>query len=140
MPPQPFRFRFDLLSTRRLLVELHGVLGDDRAADHLVANVVDALAATPDVREVLMDVRALDDCTMSARGGLSSLQKLLARRQIRTAWLAGTPRVQGLARMIIVALGDQRAATFMTAQQADAWFTETAGRLDAITGKARGLS
>lgn len=136
MPPTIPPFRFEVVFAHRLLVEIRGVL-DDRLIDDLMRNAVEALASTSEIKQVLVDIRSLDDCSVSARTGLVSLQKLLARRRLRTAWVASTPRMQGLARVIILGVGDQSAATFITTEQADAWFGETTGRFDGVMRNLR---
>lgn len=130
-PPGPSTFRFEVVSTTRLLVEVTGVL-DDALIDNLMPSTVEALATTSEIKQVVLDLRTIDDCTPGARGGLSSLQKLLARRRIRTAWLVSTPRMQGVAKVVILGVADQQAASFINMQQAELWFTQEAGRIEGV--------
>lgn len=135
-PPGPSSFRFEVASLTRLLVEVTGVL-DDAMIDNLIPATVEALATTSEIKQVVLDLRTIEDCTPGARGGLSSLQKLLARRRLRAAWLVSTPRMQGVAKAIIVGVADQQAASFGNMQQAEAWFDQGAGRIEGIIDPLR---
>lgn len=127
--------QFHAPSSRRLHVEVQGPLGADDV-DKLVRETVEALADRPEVREVLIDVRKLEDCTTAAQGGLGSLQKLLARRGMRTAWLAGSGRIHGLSRLVVTRTGDPNAGTFITMAEVDVWFGDTRGGLETLKAKA----
>ncbi len=137
MPPAPIHsFTFRPVPPDRLIIEISGALGD-YIAEELTQNTVEALANNPTTRNVLIDLRPLRDCTVMARVGLSTMQKLLRRRQIRTAWLVATPRMHGLAALVAHSASDSGASVFLNLAQADTWFGGTTGRLDALITKAR---
>lgn len=128
-------FRFHSPSLRRLHIELCAPLGDDDA-DKLVRATVEVLAERPEVWEVLIDVRKLVDCGTSVQTGFGSLQKLLGRRGMRTAWLAASGRMHGLSRLVVTRVADPNAATCITMAEVEAWFADTRGRLETLKAKA----
>lgn len=132
MPPLPSQFQISLVQPNRLQIEIRARID---GTDGLVAAAVDALAEHRTVRQVLIDIRNVDDCTPNGRVGLGTLQKLLARRQLRAAWLVGTGRMNGLARLVGSGAADPNVATFVSLQQAEAWFGGTAGRVDQLFSK-----
>lgn len=129
-------FHFVPAPPDRLILEISGALGD-YIAEELTARTVEALANQPGTRGVLVDLRSLRDCTVMARVGLSTLQKLLLRRQIRTAWLVATPRMHGLATLVAHNANDPGAGVFLTLAQAETWFGGTTGRLEGFMANAR---
>jgi len=133
------RFHFTTTPPDRLTIEVGGALGD-LIAEELTARTVDALANQAATRRVLMDIRGLTDFTVMARVGLGTCQKLLRRRQIRTAWLVSTPRQHGLATLVAHNAADDGAGIFQTLPQAEAWFSSSEGRLEGMMAKARRLT
>ncbi|HVK64109.1 MAG TPA: hypothetical protein VM694_06540, partial [Polyangium sp.] len=75
--------------------------------------------------------------TVMARVGLGTCQKLLRRRQIRTAWLVTTPRQHGLATLVAHNAADDGTAVFQTVAQAEAWFVSSGGRLEGMMARAK---
>lgn len=140
MPPvDAHSFKFTTAPPDSLIVEISGTLGD-YIAEELTGRTVEALASQPTTRNVLVDVRPLRDCTVMARVGLSTMQKLLRRRQIRTAWLVATPRIHGLASLVAMSASDQGASVFLNMTQAETWFGMTTGRLDGFMARTQGKS
>ncbi|MDC3953648.1 hypothetical protein [Polyangium jinanense] len=115
------RFHFTTTSPDRVTIEIGGALGD-LIAEELTAKTVEALANQTTTKFVLLDIRGLTDFTVMARVGLGTCQKLLRRRQIRTAWLVSTPRQHGLATLVTYSAADDGAGVFQTLAQAEAWF------------------
>ncbi|MDI1483991.1 hypothetical protein [Polyangium sp. y55x31] len=111
----------------RVTIEIGGALGD-LIAEELTAKTVDALASQASTKLVLIDIRGLTDFTVMARVGLGTCQKLLRRRQIRTAWLVSTPRQHGLATLVAHSAADDGAGVFQTLAQIEAWFASSEGR------------
>ena len=135
MPPTRPTYHFHHPSRQRLHVQICGSLGDDDC-DELMRLTVENLAVHPTVRQVIMDIQQVVDCSATARVGLGSLQKLFARRQLRTAWIAGSASTQGLARLVVMRATDPNAATFMTADQAEVWFSHDIERVATLNKKA----
>lgn len=135
-PPASHSFTFTPVPPDRLNIEIVGTLGD-YIAEELTSRAVEALASQPTTRNVLVDLRQLRDCTVMARVGLSTMQKLLRRRQIRTAWLVSTPRIHGLAALVAMSASDSGANVFLNLAQADTWFGTTAGRLEGFMSRSK---
>ncbi|HMY18596.1 MAG TPA: hypothetical protein PKA58_19855 [Polyangium sp.] len=112
----------------RLTIEIGGELGD-HITEELTTRTVEALTKQPSIRFVVVDLRTLRDCRVMARVGLTTLQKLLLRRQLRTAWIVATPRFHGLAMLAIGGAGDPNASVFSRMEQVDAWFVVTDSRV-----------
>lgn len=128
-------FQFHSPSFKRLHIELCAPLGDDDV-DKLVQATVEVLAERPQVREVLIDVRKLVDCVTSVQTGFGSLQKLLGRRGMRTAWLSNSGRMHGLSRFVVTRVADPNAATCITMGEVEAWFADTRGRFEVLKANA----
>ncbi|MRG92797.1 hypothetical protein [Polyangium spumosum] len=133
------RFQFTTTPPDRITIEIGGALGD-LIAEELTAKAVEVLANQAATRLVLLDIRELTDFTVMARVGLGTCQKLLRRRQIRTAWLVSTPRQHGLATLVAHNAADDGAGVFQTMQQVEAWFASKEGRLEGIIRRAKRLT
>ncbi|MDI1443840.1 hypothetical protein [Polyangium sp. 6x1] len=133
------RFHFTTTPPDRVTIEIGGALGD-LIAEELTTRTVDTLANQAGTRLVLIDIRGLTDFTVMARVGLGTCQKLLRRRQIRTAWLVSTPRQHGLATLVAHNAADDGAGVFQTLAQAEAWFASSEGRLEGIMARAKRLT
>lgn len=129
-------FHFTTTPPDRVTIEIGGALGD-LIAEELTAQTVEALANQAGTKLVLMDIRGLTDFTVMARVGLGTCQKLLRRRQIRTAWLVTTPRQHGLATLVAHNAADDGTAVFQTVAQAEAWFVSSGGRLEGMMARAK---
>jgi hypothetical protein len=132
-------FTFTLVPPDRLTIVIAGSLGD-YIAEELTTKAVEALAGQAGTKRVLVDLRGMVDCSVMARVGLQTLQKLLRRRQIRTAWLVSTPRAHGLATLVAHTAADSGAGVFLQATQAEAWFQSSEGRLAGHMARARRLT
>jgi|GEM_PF-6385911 len=133
MPPSSRNpFQIHLMQPQRLHVQIHERIDDTGT---LVNRVVDALAEHRQVTQVLVDMRNVNDWTETARVGLGTLQKLLARRQLRTAWIVGSGRTHGLARFIVVRAADSNAATFTSLSSAEEWLATHQGRVAQLLSK-----
>lgn len=137
MPPPTHRFVFQATS-QRITIELIGVLGD-YIAEELTSGAVEALALEPTAKLVVLDLRGVTDCTVMARVGLGTLQRLLRRRQVRTAWLVSTPRQSGLATLVANSAADEGAGVFTTDAQVEAWSSSNEGRLESLIAQAKKL-
>jgi len=118
--PSLHSFRFTPVPPDRLTIEISGVLGD-YIAEELTSGAVEALAGQPGTKLVLIDLRKLEDFTVMARVGLQTLQKLLRRRDLRTAWLVTGARFYGLATLVAHGAADPGAGIFQTLPQAETW-------------------
>ncbi len=134
-----YRFQFSTIPPDRVTIEIGGALGD-LIAEELTARTVETLANQGPTKLVLLDIRSLVDCTVMGRVGLGTCQKLLRRRQIRTAWLVATPRQHGLATLVAHNAADEGAGVFQTLPQVEAWFSSTEGRLEGMMARARRLT
>jgi hypothetical protein len=137
--PAAHKFLFTASPPDRLTIEVEGALGD-YIAEELTSGAVEALAGQAGTRLVLIDLRKLTDCTVMARVGLQTLQKILRRRQIRTAWLVASPSFPGLATLVAHTAADAGAGVFQQMPQVEAWFSSNEGRLEGHMARAKRLT
>jgi ABC-type transporter Mla MlaB component len=121
--------RYDLvLREDRVHLVLHGSLEAESLPS--VANALDALLAEiAEGSRVLVDLGNLERCDPAARRTLARIQRRLRDRGCRTAWLAQSPRLRGLALWVVYAANDPRATPVGDVDLAEAWLEGTEARL-----------
>jgi len=83
--------------------------------------------------ELLVDWTELSGYTPEARQALLQLQRALAERSVRTAFVAERPRLRGLALWLAHTTNDPLARPFHQRAQADAWLASREGRIQYLT-------
>jgi hypothetical protein len=82
---------------------------------------------------ILFDLHGVTDSDLAARPVLVELQKFIATRARRTAWMDDRPFMKGMALWIVHFSGDQTAKVVETLEQAKTWFALDVGRVaDAV--------
>jgi len=121
--------KFDVkLRGERVQVELYGAL-DGPAARGVQAEVARMTQAlTPGGFEVLFQLSGASRCSLDARIVLAELQKDLAGRARRTAYVDERPVMRGMALWVMHLAGDANAKAVATLAQAEQWLRGTGGR------------
>ena len=104
---------------------------DERLASELgtaVARMLDENKFTT----ALFDLRGVEQTTALARERLTDMQRALAARHTRTAYLADQARFRGFAGLVIHFAGDQNARAFPTEHQTKAWLASSESRKDYV--------
>ncbi len=122
-------FTIETVEPRRLMVRLLGELDED-GARALTEALVPGNIGTG--WHLLMDLTAFEGCSYDTRMLLAELQRALAERDVRTAFIAIRPRFRGMALWISHVAEDPNARAFHRLEQAEAWLASTAGRLQAL--------
>lgn len=79
---------------------------------------------------VLIDLREAGGFDLEIRGALVELQRLLAARSRRTAYVSDRAHLRGLALWAMGRADDQNAKVFMSLEAAEEWLGSQGGRLD----------
>jgi hypothetical protein len=111
-----------------LQVELFGEFDAKTAADlhRDVRSAAEKLA--PRTFSVIFNLVGLTDCSMEARPALVEIQRTLALRASRTAYLDDRPRFRGLALWVMHLAEDPNAKAVATPEQARQWIEATYDR------------
>ncbi|MCH9683583.1 MAG: hypothetical protein K0V04_19250 [Deltaproteobacteria bacterium] len=117
----------DRRQPRRFAVHLVGDLGLTEAMD-LMRQVLAQVDEIGDEARVVLDMTALQGCTTAARKQLVLMQRGLARRGCRTAYVSDRPRFRGMGLWLCHHADDVNGRAFYTMDQADAWLAT--GRQD----------
>lgn len=97
----------------------------------LEAEVLRALeASAPASLLVTIDLCGLVDCHIFARTVLVRVQKAIAVKARRTAYLADRPRFRGLGQWIAHLAADGNARAVVSQQQLDEWLSGSVERID----------
>jgi hypothetical protein len=112
-----------------LVIEVRADLEEENAY-HLREATAAFLDSEPGISRVVIDVRAVRECRLLARAELGEMQVHLKNKVQRTAWLAGTSRMRGMALVVVHAANDPNANVFVSPDQARAWLTDTVSRTD----------
>ncbi len=119
------------LEASRLLVRLRGAFEAD-AVQHLSDELLRQLDAIGPGGELIIDMNELESCTTEARMRLILLQRGIAKRGVRTAFVADRPRFRGVALFVAHHSDDMYARAFLLRAQADAWLLRSEGRIESI--------
>lgn len=79
-----------------------------------------------------MDFTQVSGCTRQARESLAILQRALADRRVRTAFIASRPRYRGLALWIAHVAEDPNARSFHVRAQAEDWLSSRQTRTEKL--------
>jgi len=112
-----------------LLIEVRADLEEENACQ-LREAIAAFLDNEPGISRVVIDLRAVKECRLLARAELGELQAHLKNKVQRTAWLAGTSRMRGMALVVVHAANDPNANVFVSPDQAKSWLTDTVSRTD----------
>lgn len=121
------RFEVKLLAGR-VRIDLYGIL-DGPTAQELeqeVRRVCDPLP--PRSLEVLINLRGATTCALEARPVLAGMQKALASRARRIAYVDDRPYMRGMALWVMHLAGDGNAKAVPTEAQAEEWLQDGGGR------------
>ncbi len=86
---------------------------------------------------VLWDLRKVRRCDLGARQAMKQLQSEIAKKAVRTAYVASRPRIRGVALWVVHTSGDALARPFANHNQAMDWLDATRGRIEAIKDRAK---
>lgn len=117
----------------RLWVQWKGLLDVDAVTRELSA--LKSALSDASVRQVLVDTSLVTLCPESARAHLVSVQKELAARGRRTAWLDARAAFRGMALWVMHLAQDPNGKAVSTLQQAEAWLGSSEAR-EAVASKA----
>lgn len=129
--------RYDIENgSARLVVRLGGEF-DDVMAEQLEKALGEILEKRSGAFHTLVDLCGLEECSVFARTVLVRIQRALAAKSQRTAYLANQSRFRGLGLWICHLAEDPNARAVVTEEAAEAWFQGTQARdpLDRLTRK-----
>lgn len=89
--------------------------------------------------DVLLDLREVERCALDSRHALLELQLGLKAAGRRTAYVAGRPRIRGLALWVIHRAGDERAKVVAKSAQAEAWLAHEGERQQQMTARCSSI-
>lgn len=127
---------FDIRSDRDgpWVVVLQGTCGGGTGAQ--LRTALDRMIDERVPAKMVFDLRAVTDFDLEFREALAQLQRQLASKTRRTAYIADRPRLRALARWICRVSGDRDADTVPNMDAARAWI---GGSEDRIAAKGRHL-
>lgn len=122
-------FQVHPLEGDRLRIELRGDLTQE-VAEALEATVQDTLRSlAAGAFDVIVDMRGLETSSVFARSVLVRVQKRIAAKARRTAYLADRARFRGLALWVIHLAEDDNAKSVMNEKGVEDWFRSSSPRL-----------
>lgn len=134
----PAGFLLEQRAPGELVIEVRADLEEENASQLREATAV-FLHGEPGITGVVIDVRAVRECRLLARAELGELQAHLKYKVRRTAWLTGTPRMRGMALVVVHAANDPNANVFVSLDQARAWLSDTISRTDSQAKRLAGV-
>lgn len=123
-------FTFTRESATRLAITLVGALSGAVLVglhDELVQRL-----ESGEVECILFDLRDVRACDLSGREALVAVQRYLAEKDRRTAYLARRPRIRGVTLWVVHVAEDGKAKPVVSLDDAEDWFGLTESRLDEI--------
>lgn len=126
----PGQYAIERGSSGQLRVVLQGAI-DEGAVTACGAKLNEALAGATPAR-VLFDLCLVSSLSTDARHALAELQRTLAPKVARTAYLANRPFLRGEALWVVHMADDSNAKPAMNERQAEQWLAGTQGRLEEI--------
>jgi anti-anti-sigma regulatory factor len=120
----------------RLVITVRGRL-DESTGKTLRTALHDRLEHGDDPKEVLFDLRELEDYDILGRAELIAAHRLLASRQRRTVYVSDRPRIRGLALLTIREVQDDNACPVASLEQGERWLEANLARVEQVDMRRR---
>lgn len=120
----------------RLVITVRGRL-DEPTGKSLRSQIHARLEGGDDLKEIVFDLRDLEDYDILGRAELIATHKLLASRERRTVYVSTRPRIRGLALMTIREVQDDNACPVNTLEQGERWLDATLARIEQVELRRR---
>ncbi|HET6582822.1 MAG TPA: STAS domain-containing protein [Nannocystaceae bacterium] len=120
----------------RLVITVRGRL-DESTGRTLRTALHDHLEAGDDLKEIVFDMRELEDYDILGRAELIAAHRLLTTRERRTIYVSTRPRIRGLALMTIREVQDDNACPVGSLEQGERWLDATLARVEQVELRRR---
>lgn len=110
---------------------------DETTGRSLRTALHDRLEREDDLREIVFDMRELEDYDILGRAELIAAHRLLTTRERRTIYVSTRPRIRGLALMTIREVQDDNACPVANLEQGEAWLEANLARVEQIPLRRR---
>ncbi len=122
-----------------LTIQIHGSMqvGPIRA---LFAELKEMLAGEPGPETILFDLSGVERCDIAARQEMVAIQRFIATRGSRTAYLASRPRIRGITLWIVHVSQDGNARPIVTLDEAKDWLEQEIDRISLVEMRATALT
>jgi anti-anti-sigma regulatory factor len=91
-----------------------------------------------DLKEIVFDLRDLEDYDILGRAELIAAHRLLTARDRRTVYVSTRPRIRGLALMTIREVQDDNACPVGSLEQGERWLDASMARIEQVELRRRG--
>jgi len=126
--------KFDVrLRGSRIRVDLYGSLDESTARELEQELIKTSEPLPPRSFEVMISLMGATHCALEARPVLARMQKELAHRARRTAYIDERPFMRGMALWVMHLAGDGNAKAVSTQEQAESWLQGSADRVRAYS-------
>lgn len=120
----------------RLVITVRGRL-DESTGRSLRTALHDRLEGGDDLKEIVFDLRELEDYDILGRAELIAAHRLLTTRERRTIYISTRPRIRGLALMTIREVQDDNACPVGSLEQGERWLDATLARVEQVDLRRR---
>jgi len=119
----------------RVVVQLVGAMGGAEIKI-LSADLMEYLDGDEGPEGILFDLSEVEACDLAARQEMVEVQRLIAARGSRTAYLASRPRIRGVTLWIVHISQDGNARPIVSADEAEDWLDQRSTRMELIESEA----
>ena len=121
----------------RLVITVRGRL-DESTGRTLRSAIQARLENADDLKEIVFDLRDLEDYDILGRAELIAAHRLLTARDRRTVYVSTRPRIRGLALMTIREVQDDNACPVGSLEQGERWLDASMARIEQVELRRRG--